>query len=460
MSSSLRIPPAPISDGIDLVAMFQSVWQQKKLLALVTLSCVLIAASYAFLATPEYKVSSVLRPAAINELDALNRSEIYQLPPSDALLRVGAALDSYDARLAFFRANPKLFEKFVRPGQTLEQSFEDFNRNSIRLILPEPEKKNLLSAYVKLEMTYPEGVDGVAILNGFVDYAIASEREKVAADLKVIVNNRLGELKGKLEAARSGYDIEKTAKIASLQEADSLRLAQLQDELRALRAQLKTLRNDRIAQLNEAIGIAKSLGIQKPTTPSSLGESGSAVAGSVMRTEINNQQTPLYFMGVDALKAELAQLRSRVSDEFTEPRIAQIAKEIQLLASNREVEVLKARKNEEIFLAGVQPLRAEMSRLSSLNIDMTKLKLVSVDQQALEPLAPASPNRPLVLLLGLLLGGVLAICIALARQAIQGGKIFAHNGKVDSISIASSDSRTEGELSGRRSRSGNSLLAK
>lgn len=239
----------------------------KKLLALVTLSCVLIAASYAFLATPEYKVSSVLRPAAINELDALNRSEIYQLPPSDALLRVGAALDSYDARLAFFRANPKLFEKFVRPGQTLEQSFEDFNRNSIRLILPEPEKKNLLSAYVKLEMTYPEGVDGVAILNGFVDYAIASEREKVAADLKVIVNNRLGELKGKLEAARSGYDIEKTAKIASLQEADSLRLAQLQDELRALRAQLKTLRNDRIAQLNEAIGIAKSLGIQKPTTP-------------------------------------------------------------------------------------------------------------------------------------------------------------------------------------------------
>lgn len=165
-------------------------------------------------------------------------------------------------------------------------------------------------------------------------------------------------------------------------------------------------------------------------------------------------------MGVDALKAELAQLRSRVSDEFTEPRIAQIAKEIQLLASNREVEVLKARKNEEIFLAGVQPLRAEMSRLSSLNIDMTKLKLVSVDQQALEPLAPASPNRPLVLLLGLLLGGVLAICIALARQAIQGGKIIAHNGKVDSISIASSDPRAEGDLSGRRSRSGNSLLAK
>lgn len=101
-----------------------------------------------------------------------------------------------------------------------------------------------------------------------------------------------------------------------------------------------------------------------------------------------------------------------------------------------------------------------MSRLSSLNIDMTKLKLVSVDQQALEPLAPASPNRPLVLLLGLLLGGVLAICIALARQAIQGGKIIAHNGKVDSISIASSDPRTEGDLSGRRSRSGNSLLAK
>jgi LPS O-antigen subunit length determinant protein (WzzB/FepE family) len=419
VSSSFRAPPVPPSGEIDLVALFNIVWRQKKLLAAVTAGVGLLAVAYAFLATPEYRVSTVLRPAALNELDALNRSEIYKLPPPDALLKVGASLESYDTRLAFFRANQNLFKEFERPGRTLEQSFEEFNRNSIKLVLPDASKKDSLSAYIKLEMNYPKGIDGVSILNGFVDYAIANEREQIAADLQVIVKNRLNELKGKYDSARKNYDIEKEAKIASLQETDATRRAQLQDELRALRAQLKTQRGDRMAQLNEAIGIARSLGIQKPTTPSSLGESMRSGASSVMRTEINNQQIPLYFMGVEALKAELTALQQRKTDDFTEGRIAQIAKELQMMATNREIEVLNRRENEDIFLAGVQPLRAEMTRLNNLNIDMSRLKLVTIDQQALEPLSPAKPNRPLVVLIGLFLGAIIAVFVALARHALR-----------------------------------------
>lgn len=48
-------------------------------------------------------------------------------------------------------------------------------------------------------------------------------------------------------------------------ESDSLKRADLQDELKALRQQLKTKRMNRIAQLEESIGIARSLGIIKPT---------------------------------------------------------------------------------------------------------------------------------------------------------------------------------------------------
>lgn len=432
MSSSFRAPPVPPSGEIDLVALFNIVWRQKKLLAAVTAGVGLLAVAYAFLATPEYRVSTVLRPAALNELDALNRSEIYKLPPPDALLKVGASLESYDTRLAFFRANQNLFKEFERPGRTLEQSFEEFNRNSIKLVLPDASKKDSLSAYIKLEMNYPKGIDGVSILNGFVDYAIANEREQIAADLQVIVKNRLNELKGKYDSARKNYDIEKEAKIASLREADATRRAQLQDELKALRTQLKTQRGDRMAQLNEAIGIARSLGIQKPTTPSSLGESMRSGASSVMRTEINNQQIPLYFMGVEALKAELTALQQRKTDDFTEGRIAQIAKELQMMATNREIEVLNRRENEDIFLAGVQPLRAEMTRLNNLNIDMSRLKLVTIDQQALEPLSPAKPNRPLVVLIGLFLGAIIAVFVALARHALRS----VDNQQVQQVSLA------------------------
>ncbi|NMY95201.1 Wzz/FepE/Etk N-terminal domain-containing protein [Pseudomonas proteolytica] len=422
MSSSFRAPAIPRSDEVDLFALFRLLWRQKLLIVSVIFLMTLIAVSYAYTATPEYRVSSVLRPAAINELDALNRSEIYKLPPGVALTRVGAALESYDTRLGFFRANQALFKSFERPGRTLEQSFEEFNRNAIRLVLPDPKKADSLSAYIKLEMNYPRGIDGVSILNGFIDYAIANERDQIAADLNVIVKNRLNELKGKLDAARSGYDIEKEAKIASLSEGDHLRRAQLQDELKALRAQLKNLRMDRMAQLNEAIGIAKSLGIQKPTTPSSMGDAGRDGVPSVMRTEINNQKIPLYFMGVDALEAERTALRQRKSDDFTDGRIGQIAKELQLLQSNRQIEVLNSRENEDLFLAGVQPLRAEEARLRNLNIDISRLKLVTIDQQALEPLAPIKPRKLLIVAIGMLLGGILGLVLAYVRHLVSAAR--------------------------------------
>ena len=419
MTSISRIPGGSSSDEIDLFALFQAIWQQKKVIIAATVVSGLVALGYVYAVTPEYQVTSVLRPAAINELDALNRSGVYTLPPSEALLKVGASLESYDSRLGFFRDNQELFTQFKRPGRTLEQSFEEFNRDSLKLVLPDPKKADSLSAFIALELNYPKGVDGVQILNGFVDYAVKAEREQIASDLKVIVNNRLTELKGKIDAARSSYEMGKEARIAKLQEADNLKRAQLQDELKALRQQLKVVRTDRMAQLTEAIGIAKSLGIQKPTTPSALGDSARMGDSSVMRTEINNQQIPLYFMGVEALEAERSALQQRKTDDFTEGRIAQIARELQLLQSNREVEVLKQRQNEDVFLSGVEPLRAEVVRLGNLsNLDISNLKLVSVDRKALEPMRPVKPQKALILALGVLLGAILGVLIVLIRHLL------------------------------------------
>lgn len=415
MSSSFRAPPAICSDDVDLFALIQVIWKQKITVIFIAAAFGVIAAAYAFSVTPEYQVSSVLRPPAINELDALNRSEIYNLPPGQALLKVGAALESYDTRLGFFRANQNFFAKFERPGRTLEQSFEEFNRNSIKLVLPDPKKVDSLSSFIKLEMSYPKGIDGVDIVNNFVGYAIASEREQISADLKVIVQNRLNEIKGKLDSARADYEIRKEARIADLKERDEVRRTQLQDELMALRSQLRMLRANRIAQLNEAIGIAKSLGIKKPSTPSLLGDASHTGSSTVMRAEINNQQIPLYFMGVDALEAERSALLQRKSDDFTEQRIAQIARELQLLQKNREIEVLGLRENEDLFLAGVEPLRAEEARLRNLNMDMSQLKLVTIDKQALEPLNSVKPQKTFIMFIGLMLGALLGIGFVLMR---------------------------------------------
>lgn len=141
--------------------------------------------------------------------------------------------------------------RWKKKGISLEQSFEIFNRDAINLTQPDPKKPDSLSPFIKLELTYPDNVDGVKILNGFVEYAINNQRAQIGADLKVIINNRLRELEEKIDAARSGYKSDKEGKIATLVESDTLQRAKLNDELQALRLQLKIERESRIAQLSK-----------------------------------------------------------------------------------------------------------------------------------------------------------------------------------------------------------------
>ena len=407
------------NDEIDLVALFQALWAQKLLIVLVTLLVGMLAAAYAFLATPEYQVQSVLRPAVIKDLDALNRTGVYDLTPEQAMQRVGASLESYDSRLEFFRSNQALFEALRQPNRSLEQTFERFNTQAFKMLQPDAKKTDNLSAYVGIQLAYPQGVDGVALVNGLVDFVVERERERIADDLAVMIQNRLNQLDLKVAAARASYEASKESKIAKLQEADNLKRAELQDELKALRQQLKTRRDNRVAQLDEAIRIAKALGINKPATPSSLGEGERVAQGNVIRTEVNNQQIPLYFMGSEALEAERNALLQRRSDDFTEPRVAQIAKELQLLANNRQIEVLNKRENEDLFLKDLAAWREEAARLRSLQVDASNLKLISIDQLAVEPLRPIKPKKALILALGLVLGGMLGLFIALIRNLVR-----------------------------------------
>ena len=375
----------------------------------------LMAFCYVLFAQQIYQTSSLLRPAAINELDALNRSQVYTLPAPDALLKVGLALESYENRLNFFRDHPDLFKPLLQPGRTLEQSFEVFNRDAITLVQPASNKDNSESSYLRLELTYPASLDGVAILNGFVDYAINKQREQISADLKVIISNRLRELDAQINAARSSYLSDKQGKIASFLEADTLQKARLEDELKALRLQLKIEREARIQQLDEAIAIAKSLGITRPTTPSAMADAAQGSSSRLVRTEITSQSIPLYFMGSQALQAERAALLKRTTDDFTDDRISQIRKNIQLLEVNRQVEMLGKRSNEDVFLKDIEPLRAEVVRLGRLNTDMSHLGLASIDRKAQVPTDPVKPKKALIVALAVVLGLLLGLAIATVR---------------------------------------------
>ncbi|MBO6279054.1 MAG: chain-length determining protein, partial [Pseudomonas sp.] len=139
----------------------------------------------------------------------------------------------------------------------------------------------------------------------------------------------------------------------------------------------------------------------------------------LVRTEITSQSIPLYFMGSQALEAERAALLKRTTDDFTDNRISQIRKKIQLLEVNRQVEMLGKRSNEDVFLNDIEPLRAEAVRLGRLNTDMSQLGLVSIDRKAQMPTDPIKPKKALIVALALVLGLLAGLTIATVRFLLQ-----------------------------------------
>ena len=410
------VPQQPnATDEIDLVELFRALWRQKLLIIGVTLIVMVIAAAYAFLATPYYETRTYLRPVPQSNLDQLNETGIYKLTPEEAINRVAGGLSSYDNRLDFFLNNQELFQNIPKRGDSLEQTFAAFNETAFEMLHPDPKKTDNRSAFVGLKLTYPKGMDGASVVNGFVSYVVELERKEIADDLESLINNRLSSLDMKMEAQRASYNASKEAAIAGLLEESALNRARLQDELAALREELKTRRNNRIQKLSEAIEIAESLGIRTPTTPSAMTQSTRS-GTQVIRTEVTNQEIPLYFMGTEALTAERDALASRESDDFIEPRIAEIQSELTMLENNREVEILQERDQEDLYLTDLAELREEAARLKGIKLDTERLRLVRLDQLALQSLNPVKPKKAMIVALGLVLGGMLGVFIALIRS--------------------------------------------
>lgn len=406
-------------EEIDIREIVRSIWKQRAVVLLFTGVGIAAAVGYATLVTPQFSVSTSIRPVSNTNFDELNESGLYKINPMEALERVGSAMESYDVRLKFFSLNPQYLAPVQAPGKTIEQTFNTFNNNAFTLTQIDPKKSASLSPSIDLTLTYPKGVDGVSIVKDFTAYVVQNEKRRVESNLKTLVENRIARIEKNLDSERAGYEANTSSSIASLLEKDKIRKEMLQDELKALRLQLQTRKQNRIKELEEAINIAKQLGISRPSTPSSLADIGSGREGNSVRTEVNNQQIPLYFMGQQALEAERSILASRRSDDFTEPRVDQIQKELNLLATNREVGALKERENPELFVKGFGDSMADLAKLKNLNVNIDQLDLVYIDKPASEPQSPVKPRKTLIVGLGFILGLAVGIAVALTRRIFQ-----------------------------------------
>lgn len=158
------------------------------------------------------------------------------------------------------------------------------------------------------------------------------------------------------------------------------RIQETERRIAVLRETALQRRQDRIVQLKEALAVADTVGISAPQVTtgrtSSDGALSSFVDGSLM-----------YMRGANAIRAELQTLENRKSDDP--------------------------------FITELRDLQSQQAFLKGIDVKPDHVAAFTLDSVAEVPETPIKPKKALVLAIGVVLGLVLGVLVALFSRVLR-----------------------------------------
>ena len=316
-------------DEIELFDLVHGIWRQKLWVGLVAAPILAVGVAYALMAAPVYEAKLFVEPPTQNDIAQLNfgrggDSGLIPLTVKEVYETHLQALQSEAVRNKFFRDVylPSLSDERRRGSR--DALYSDFNR----VLTVAPAKGSSTRYAVTATMHDPQ--QATKWVGAFNELAAQSAKRKV------------------LESNRSDMLIK----------ADNLQ-SQISSEKNSARKE----REDRIAQLKEALVVARSVGLEKPpliSEPLSV-QVSAAMGGSLT-----------YMRGSKALEAEIATLEARSSDEP--------------------------------FINGLRPRQEKITFYREFKLDPSVIRVFEQDGEVELPDQPIKPKKSLIVIISLVLG--------------------------------------------------------
>lgn len=168
--------------------------------------------------------------------------------------------------------------------------------------------------------------------------------------------------------------------VRNLQSNIDSKIKSLKINISSKRSIYKQRREDELGRLQEAFQTAKSLGIHEFNSVTSMPSKNNNLS-------IYMQEKKIYMQGTKTLQAE--------------------------------IKALKNRKSDDIHIDGLRDLQEELTRIEAIKIDKNKLQTIIVDKKADVSIEPIRPNRKLIVILSLILGGMLGIFAVFIMEFIS-----------------------------------------
>ncbi|MEP3855639.1 MAG: Wzz/FepE/Etk N-terminal domain-containing protein [Porticoccus sp.] len=343
--------PGAHSDEVDLVELFQCLWQQKLLIIAFVAVTTVAAAAFAFLSPPEYEAKAGVLPPRLSDIAAYNvgggKINLSEFNVSDIYAAFKTNLLSGALRRTFFRETYLPSLPADERSRAWDELWEEFNET---LIVKVPDVKNK---------------------PGFHEVTVAHESPVLAAEW---VN-----LYVTMAAIKTEQDMEE-----NLRNKIAARTNVIERQIDALRTTAQKQREDRIVRLREALVVAEAVGFDDPQVvagkTSSDGDLAKFIDGNLM-----------YMRGAKAIRTELA--------------------------------VLEKREKDDPFINELRGLENQLDFLKQIDINPDDVSVFRLDGRAEIPETPIKPNKVIILILGIILGGILGIFAALIRSMVENRKM-------------------------------------
>jgi len=327
---------------IDLVELVQGVWRQRLWVALVAVPVIAVGVAYVTLVSPLYEAKLYIQPPSQNDIAQLNygRGDSTGLAP----LRAKDVYSIYLKALQSEAVRDKFFRNAFLPTLTDEERSD--SRDSLYA------KFNSMLKVAQATKDMPER------------YVLTANVEDPRRAATWVSNY-----------AEMAADRAKNELLSGASSDISVLADNLEQQIRASRASASNQRADQIAQLNEALRVAKSIGLEKPPIISNtLSSEVSAGMGGALT----------YMRGTKALEAEIANLESRPSDDP--------------------------------YIPGLREKQEKLNFLRNLRIDPSLVAMYQQDGAVSQPDKPIKPRKAIIMAFAVLAGLAMGVFAALGRD--------------------------------------------
>jgi len=407
-------------DEIDLFELFSSLAQQWRWLVGITVIGVLLSIAIALLIPKQYKVSTQVAVPSTADVAAVIMRGYGEQTTNSLFVEYYQNLNSAVELHQFIKVGGWLEKLYPEKANDVSEAemFSSLSDNlSITVLAPIKEKGEANDpAPSLLGITLWSKDEQVAanFLNDYVTKANSRVLEKLRLNGQLSRDFEVEKIHSEIALLRNDTKKVRLLAIQKQERGNEEKIKELLQAIDLLTDKFDLDTQSELLVLKEALYLAQVMKVKTPKTIESFAKS------NLTRTDINittKSREDLFLMGSDYLEGRIKIIESRQKKAPYIKEISVFKKQIEEAKNDIKLATLKARKNDDPYIAELPALLGEMDKLKILTFDFSDVKLYRLDKEALIDRKAEKPKRALIVAVG----SVLAFFIAVFVTLVIGG---------------------------------------